>query len=92
MGTPAAVVEITGNAQVKTGPGSLVSVLLTAGTDAASIILYDNTAGSGKVICTLKAPLEDSREWSPADPAVFTKGVNAVVSGTSPLAYIVTRK
>lgn len=86
---PAAHTEATEDASVKTGPGQLVSVLLTAGADAATIVLYDNpSAASGTVLCTLKAPANESAQWSPSLPIVFSKGVFADVSGTSPTAYV----
>ena len=39
---------------VKTGPGVLVSIVLNA-TNAGTITVYDNTAGSGTKIATISA-------------------------------------
>ncbi len=80
--------RLTGNGLVHTGPGSIDSVLLTAGTDAAKLIIYDNTEASGTIIATLKAVLETTVEWTPRGH-VFGKGASAAITGTTPEAVIV---
>jgi hypothetical protein len=70
--------RLTGNGLVHTGPGSIDSVLLTAGTDAAKLIIYDN----------IKAVLETTVEWAPRGH-VFSKGAYGALTGTTPEAVIV---
>ena len=80
--------HLTADGLIHTGPGSIDSVILTAGSDAATLIIYDNTAGSGTVIVTLKAILETSVQWTPRGH-VFGRGAYGVITGTSPEAVIV---
>lgn len=91
MQGPAAHSEVTADGTVKDAGGHLVSVLLTAGSDQATIILYDNTAASGTKLCTLKAAANTTVQWSPAVPIVFSTGIHADITGTGPtvtVAYI----
>lgn len=81
-------IRLTADGLIHTGPGSIDSVLLTAGSDAAKIIIYDNTSAAGTVIATLKAVLETSIQWTPRGH-VFSKGAYAAITGTSPEAVIV---
>ena len=88
---PAAYSNKTSDAQVKTGPGQLVGVVLAAGSDAATCTLYDNTAGSGTVICKLAANTATSEAFTPCVPVSFGKGLYAVMTGTGEsvsVAYI----
>jgi hypothetical protein len=80
--------EIAADGAVKTGPGSLVALLLTAGDGAAAtIVLYDNTAASGTKLVTLKAPTGTSVQWSPSNPTVFGVGCYADITGADAVAY-----
>lgn len=81
--------RLTADGQVKSGPGALVAVVLTAGTDLATVTLYDNTAASGTVLCTLKAAANSSVVFTPARPYAFAKGCYADLSGTGPEVTVV---
>lgn len=80
--------RITADSLIHTGPGSIDSVLLTAGSDAATLIIYDNTAASGTVVATLKAAANTCFQWSPRGH-VLSKGAYGDITGTSPEAVIV---
>lgn len=71
---------------VKSGPGGVHSVTLAAAGDAATLILYDNTAGSGTVICKLSAAANTSE--SAILDVTFGKGCYAAVTGTTPSASV----
>ena len=87
---PAAHTEITADGAVLARNGQLVAVLLTAGSDAATIVLYDNpSAASGTVLATLKAAANTTAQWSPVAPYAAANGIFADVTGTSPTAYVV---
>lgn len=89
MMTPVGSKEITADGIVSAAPGMLVSVLLAGGSGASSVVLYDNaSAASGTILATVKAIATDSREWSPAQPIVCSKGIYADISGTGAAAYI----
>lgn len=80
---------LTADGAVKNGPGVLVAVVVTGGTDAATVVLYDNTAASGTVLCTLKAGANESAVFTPALPYAFAKGCYADLTGTGPEVTVV---
>ncbi len=71
---------------IKTGPGILHSIVLAGGSDAATLIVYDNTAGSGTIICKLAVPLGDNAD-AILDVA-FGIGIYATLTGTTPSASL----
>ncbi len=85
---PTEIVEKTENGAVKSAPGHLVSVVLTGGSDAATLIIYDNTAASGTKLITLKAAANTTVPYVPPRSIPFGKGCFAALTGTSPAAYI----
>jgi hypothetical protein len=88
--TPGRYVEITTDATVISGPGRLAAVVLTPGSDASSLILYDNTAASGNKIVTLTAVANGaSVMFCPAQPASFANGIRADITGTGAVAYVI---
>ncbi len=80
---------LTADGAAKSGPGALVAVALAGGTDAATVVLYDNTAASGTVLCTLKAAANESAVFTPALPYAFAKGCYADLTGTGPEVTVV---
>jgi hypothetical protein len=80
------------SALVKTGPGVLYQAVLSGGSDAATLILYDNAAGSGSQICaTIKAAAGTTVTVDFGDGVVFGVGLYAALTGTTPSASVVWR-
>lgn len=74
------------SAAIHTGPGLVHTVTLAGGSDAATLILYDNTAGSGTIIWKLAAATGTS-ETATIDVS-FGVGCYAAVTGTAPSASV----
>lgn len=74
----------TADAQIWTGKGRLNSVsIFTDGTNAASVVLYDGTSASGKVLAKLSiagATLQSHVNF--VSPVAFEVGIFADVTGT----------
>ena len=75
---------IASSAIVKTGPGIVTGIILTAGADTATVTIYDNTAGSGTVLAKLSAVTNTTAAVSLAHPLSFGKGIYATITGTTP--------
>jgi hypothetical protein len=75
--------NVTVTGAVKGSRGALASVVLTAGIDAASVVLDDSADGSGAKLCTLKAAANTTAVWTPAMPQAFSL-LYATVTGTTP--------
>lgn len=89
MLTPVTSVAVTADAVVSAIPGALCAVLLTGGSDAATIILYDNaSAASGTILATLKAAINTTVSYCPAHPLAVSKGIYADITGTAMAAYV----
>lgn len=86
MMNTAASINKTSSAVVSANPGTLYSVVLTAGSDAATVTLYDNaSAGSGTIICKLAAAAANTTTtWSPGVRIPVANGIYATITGTSP--------
>ena len=83
-------VTLTASGVVKGRGGALVAILLTAGLDAASVILYDNpSAGSGVILSSAKAPASQCAGFCPAVPYAAASGIYATITGTDPLVTVV---
>lgn len=91
MMVPHASTEVTSDSVVTASGGYLISVLLTAGSDAATVVLYDNaSAASGTILATLKTSAANiSAEWSPGQPIAVNNGIYADITGTNAAAYVV---
>lgn len=78
------LVAQTADATVATGKAGLVSVIVHGdGTNAASLIIYDNTAASGtKVFQALLLATETVRQFFFPHPVKAEIGLFADVSGT----------
>lgn len=81
--------NLAASAAVRTGPGTLVAVLLTGGSDAATVIIYDNTAGSGTVLAKLAAAANTTVQWTPPGGQICATGLYATISGTAPSITVV---
>lgn len=70
---------------IKTGPGVIYGLILSGGADAATVILYDNTAGSGtKAIGLVKAAINSTVHVSFPGGIAFGAGCYATITGTTP--------
>lgn len=79
----------TSDAALVTGTGVLYSVGLTPAAAAATLTLYDNTAASGTVICTLQAGANGaSAQRVYVCGVVFNIGVYADIGGAGASADI----
>lgn len=68
-----------------TGGGAVIAVHLTAGSDAATAILYDNTEASGTVICKLSASAANTTDsFCPGVRMPFSTGLYVALTGTTP--------
>lgn len=81
----------TSSVAVRSGPGALVAVLLTAAGDAASVTIYDNTAGSGTKLAVVKAGAGETAQWTPAECQACSTGLYATLTGTTPDVFVVYR-
>lgn len=82
---PVQSVVLSSSAAVKGGPGVVYGLILTAGADAASVVLYDNTSGATpKLIGTVKAAINTSVEVSFPNGVAFGTGCYATITGTTP--------
>ena len=67
------------------GQGQIFGVVLTAGSDAATAIVYDNTAGSGTVVCKLAAAAANTTAVVEIPNGVAVgKGAYVALTGTTP--------
>jgi hypothetical protein len=85
---PVAYSNKTSSAAVKSAPGTLFGLVLAAGSDAATLIVYDNTAGSGTIIAKLSAIANGSAAISLPFGVSFGKGCYVALTGTSPSASV----
>lgn len=74
----------TANAEYADGAGHLIAANICAGADAATLIVYDNTAASGTVLCKLGVGIGLSASFCPAEPVAFRTGLYFKISGTTP--------
>jgi hypothetical protein len=73
---------LAASALIKTGPGVLHSVVLTGGSDAATLILGDEVATAGDSIIGLAAAAGVSA--SAVLDVAFGVGLYATITGTAP--------
>lgn len=74
---------------VLTGYGGLVAIALTAAGDTATATVYDNTAGSGTVLCVLKAAANMTSYFAPIAALGVRTGIYVVLAGTTPNCCVV---
>lgn len=79
------LVEIDATGDAVAVGSVLHSVILTAGSDAASVEIRDDSGTAVKL--TLKAAANTSVVWQ-SKGVLFGTSIHATLSGTSPLAYI----
>lgn len=76
--------NLTASGQIVTGVGRAVCFVLTAGSDTATVTLYDNTAGSGTIVGKLSAVANTSVTLNIPGGFAFSTGIYATITGTSP--------
>ena len=81
---PVGYSTIAATAAVFSKPGVIYGAALTGGSDAATVILYDNTAGSGSVILKLAAAAGVSVSVSIPNGVAVGLGCYATIAGTAP--------
>lgn len=72
------------------GDARLKSVVLTAGSDVATLTIDDSTDGAGADLLALKAAANTSVAWTAADPqgVLFATAIHGTLAGTGPSATI----
>ena len=85
---PVGYKNLTSSGAVKSAGGTLFGAVLAAGSDAATLTLYDNTAGSGTIIAKLSAVAGSSEPLVIPQGVAFGVGCSAVLTGTSPNASV----
>lgn len=81
--------EVSATGDVTTGvPVYLHSLVLTAGSDAATVVIKDGSSGSARL--TLKAAANTSTSWRCGDPkgVLFSTAIHATLTGTGPVADV----
>lgn len=73
-----------------TGDYRLKSVVLAAGSDAATLVIDDSTDGSATDLLKLTAAANTVAVWTAADPegVMFGTAIHGTFTGTSPAASI----
>lgn len=85
-------VEKTSSGLVVSGNTRMVAIILTAGSDTASVAVDDSADGSGSVLATLKAAANTTRVFTIIEPGIkAATGLYATITGTSPKVYVVYR-
>jgi hypothetical protein len=83
------IVEKTSDGAVKAAGGALAAVVLTGGSAAATVDLYDNpSAASGSKLITLKCAANTSVTFCPAFPVVASIGIYADLTGTGAQVFV----
>lgn len=69
-----------------TGPGTLRGFCIreAGGTNPVTVQIFDNTAGSGLLLATLRLAANESRDVDIDGGLRFDKGVFVVLTGTTP--------
>jgi len=80
--------NLTSSGAVKSAGGTLFGVVLAAGSDTATLVIYDNTAGSGTIIAKLSAVANSSEALVIPQGVSFGVGCSFVLTGTSPSASV----
>jgi len=84
--------EKTSSGLVVSGNTRLMAIILTAGSNAASVAVDDSIDGSGDILVTLKAATNTSRVFTIGQPGIkASTGLYATITGTSPKIYVVYR-
>jgi len=80
---------LAASALIKTGPGAIHSVVLTGGSDAATLVLGDEVATAGDAIVGLAAAAGVTA--SAVLDVAFGVGLYATITGTAPKVTVAYR-
>jgi len=76
--------NLTASGLVHSGPGILRAITLTPAAAVSTATVYDNTAGSGTIICKLQAPANGgSAIYAPPGGIAFGTGCYIALTGAS---------
>jgi len=85
-------IEKTSSGLIVSGNTRMVAIILTAGSDAATVVVDDSTDGSGSVLATLKTVANTSRPFTIGHPGIkASDGLYVTITGTDPKVYVVYR-
>lgn len=79
---------ISATGLVYTGATQLYSIRLTAGSDTASLTIYDWTSATGGAVVDVIKAAANTTESKTYKPTFIRSGIYAVLTGTSPNATI----
>lgn len=86
---PSAYSYLTASGLIKSGPGILHAINMAAPADTCQILLYDNiSAVTGTILLVMKAVVNTTASHYLGNVA-FSRGLYAVLSGTSPAVTII---
>lgn len=75
---------MTASGLAYTGATEVYSIVLAAGSDAATVIIYDWTDATGTRAIKLSAAAGTSAIYTPTDTLKIKSGIYVVLTGTSP--------
>lgn len=83
-------IDIVGTGPIRVKSGAIIAILLTAGSDLATLTLHDNlSSATGIRLAKIKARTDTSFVWQPSVPYRFENGLFVTVSGTGVAATVV---
>ena len=85
----AAIIRLTASGIALTGEGTLIAVVLAAGSDTATVILDDSTDGTGTALVELTAVLNTNAQFVPGVKINVKTGIYATIAGTAPSVSVV---
>lgn len=79
--------SVVDDTSVRTGAGLLWGAVLTAGSDVATLILYDNTSKAGTILVNLSAIANTTASVTFTQPVRFSTGLEPALTGTASFGY-----
>lgn len=88
MTVPTFKTRLTASGIVRSGTGQLLGIMVNSHS-AGTLVLYDNTAGSGEIIFNTITFAAGSGIWFPMPFGLnFTNGLYATIGGTADITFI----
>lgn len=82
-------VTIASTAVVKATPATLIAVALTATSDTATAIVYDNATTTGTVVLKLSPAANTTATFCPGVGLPMANGIYVAITGTTPSCTLV---